>query len=121
MTATSFDTLFNEVASEMGASVLHKGHARSALRYASFNLTDIDNPELAKKIIRKALSNAEDSHGQKAEKTALSVQDLMSTKKQEAGVHCPRCKSASPMQKTELLHNVAAFYCPTCRLTDVAS
>jgi len=120
MTATSFDTLFNQVAAEQGVSALYKGHARSALRYANFDLTNIDNTELAKKIICTAVTKAAEADEGEKEKTASTFMVPMSLNKEDHDAQCPRCKSATPMQNIELLNNVKARYCAQCRLTDIA-
>ena len=112
----SFDTLFNEMAAvEQGMSLLYKGHARQALRYANFDLSAIDNPELARSIIQKAVKHAMDSTP-KMEKTSFSVG--LPTKPGPDAPKCPRCATAT-MQNIELLGKVQGRYCTQCRLTEI--
>ncbi|RLC78985.1 MAG: hypothetical protein DRJ03_24300 [Chloroflexi bacterium] len=119
MTETSFDTLFNSISDGDPSTLLHKGHARNALRYAGFDLTDIDQTELATRIIQTAITTAKKASTESKERLAFSVA-LDSKKVEKSSFSCPRCNSASPMQNTELLGNVKARYCPHCRLTEIA-
>lgn len=117
MTVNSFDTIFSEFASD--DDLLYKGQARTAMKYAHFDLDNIDNPDLAKKIITKALVHAKESET-KTKKKAFSFPNVFKTVDKTGNPPCPRCGNTTSMQNAELLGNVKAFYCPICRLTEIA-
>jgi uncharacterized paraquat-inducible protein A len=110
-----FDDLFNKVTGGSRDALLHKGKARLALKYADFDLNQIDQPALAERIISQAVADATAATSQRQERTAAQV-PLPAAKADR----CPRCNSALPMKAAELLEGVSARYCPSCRLTEIA-